>query len=144
MPYTGTQALLTAGTTLWIGTTASPPVFKKIGEVIGIPTLSNERQLVEVTNLESTTKEFIAGLADGAQVDLNMNLIEGDDGQDEALDAYGDGLERDFKVIWSYGFYQTFRGLVLSFGPSAEVNSAFRRTLKLKLNGDLSAEVVNP
>ena len=140
MPYTGTQARLSAGTKLYIENAASPPEFVKIGEVADLSGLGNERQLVNVTNLESETMEYIGGLADGAQVDIPMNCVQTDAGQALCQTAYSDGLERNFRVEWSDGYFQTFRGVVLAFIRGAAVNDAVKRTLRLKLNSDLSAE----
>jgi hypothetical protein len=72
-----TQAVLGAGATLQLGSGASPQVYTTISEVLRCGPIGSTNPEVDVTNLDSTAKEYIAGLADGNTVEFDMNWIRG-------------------------------------------------------------------
>ena len=65
-----TVAFLGSQTLLKIGNAASPEVFTTIGEVTSIGAIGQRNDLVEVTHMLSTAKEYIGGLPDGQEVEV--------------------------------------------------------------------------
>jgi len=72
-----TSAVLTAGAKIGVGDAASPEVFNKVPEVTALSMPQINRPTVDVTNLDSTSKEFISGLTDGGSVELSGNWLSG-------------------------------------------------------------------
>ena len=72
-----TQAVLGSTTTLKLmDTTASPNAYTLIAEVLRIGPIGSQAPEVDVTNLDSTSKEYIGGLPDGASVEFECNWIK--------------------------------------------------------------------
>ena len=72
-----TLAVLGSGATLQIGDGASPQSYTTIAEVLRCGPIGSSNPEVDVTNLDSTAKEYIAGLADGNTVDFDVNWLVG-------------------------------------------------------------------
>ncbi len=72
-----TSAVLGSGATLQIGDGASPQDYTTIAEVLRCGPIGSSNPEVDVTNLDSTAKEYIAGLADGNTVDFDVNWLVG-------------------------------------------------------------------
>jgi hypothetical protein len=92
-----TQAVLGAGSSLKLGG-GSPFTYTTIAEVLRVGPIGSVAPEVDVTNLDSTSKEYIGGLPDGATVEFEMNWIK--TAQQTALrDAVG--TTQKFKIDWS-------------------------------------------
>lgn len=73
-----TSAVLGAGTLFKVGTTASPESYETVGEVVNIGPVGSTAELIDVTNMDSgTDKEYIAGLQDGDEVEIEFNWTKG-------------------------------------------------------------------
>lgn len=72
-----TAAVLGSGATLQLGDGASPQVYATIAEVLRCGPIGSTNPEVDVTNLDSTAKEYIAGLADGNTMEFDVNYIQG-------------------------------------------------------------------
>lgn len=109
-----TQASLGALTTLQLSNGASPEVYTTVAEVLRIGPIGSTAPEVDVTNLDSTAKEYIGGLGDGAQVEFECNWIKSTQ-QTTLRDAVGD--THNFKVTWSDSpnTVATFALVVLGF-----------------------------
>tara|TARA_B110000037_G_C16806420_1_gene377727 strand:+ start:57 stop:494 length:438 start_codon:yes stop_codon:yes gene_type:complete len=73
-----TLAVLSAGTKIGISDGAGSPVYNKIPEVISMGTPEITRETIEVSSLDSVSKEFISGLSDGGSTSLEGNWLSGD------------------------------------------------------------------
>jgi hypothetical protein len=81
------QKRVGAGTILKLGDAATPTeVFTAIAKIRRIGELSEESPLVDATDLESTGREYIGGLADGSEFDVEAALLM-DSATHTALDA---------------------------------------------------------
>ena len=72
-----TLAVLGSGATLQLGDGASPQSYTTIAEVMRCGPIGSSNPEVDVTNLDSTAKEYIAGLSDGNTVDFDVNWLVG-------------------------------------------------------------------
>ena len=95
-----TSAVLGSGSTLQLGSGASPQVYTTIGEVLRCGPIGSTNPEVDVTNLDSTAKEYIAGLADGNNVEFDMNYIRGTQ-QDSLRTSQAAGSTVNLRMVWS-------------------------------------------
>ena len=94
-----TSAVLGKGATLQLGSGASPQVYTTIGEVLRCGPIGSTNPEVDVTNLDSTAKEYIAGLADGNTVEFDMNYIRGTQ-QDSLRTSQVAGSTVNLRMVW--------------------------------------------
>lgn len=72
------------GVICYISTTTTPSTNVKLGEVTGFNGPSQSVNIIDVTHLESTAKEKLAGLYDGGNMTFNVNMLVTDAGQTKA------------------------------------------------------------
>ena len=138
-----TQAFLGSQTLLKLGNGASPEVFTTIAEVTSIGPISQQKDLVEVTHLESTAKEFIGGLSDGQEIEVVCNYRPANAQQNALMIAAGtSSAAKNFQYTLPSGggsLTFTFAALVLgsSVGPTTP-NTATQVTYRLKITGSIS------
>ncbi len=139
-----TAAFLGSQTLLQVGDGASPEVFTTIGEVVSISPLAQKKDLVEVTHLLSTAKEFIGGLSDGQEITITCNLLQTNAQQVALLLAASTvSTAKNFKYKLPSGggsLTSTFSAIVLSsaIGPTTP-NTATQVTFGVKVSGPISA-----
>lgn len=137
-----TSAFIGSQTLLKLGNGASPEIFTTIGEVVSIGPLAQVKELVEVTHLESTAKEFIGGLTDGQSIQVVCNYIPANAQQNALIIAAGSNTAaKNFKYVLPSGggnMTFTFSALVLgaSVGPTTP-NEPTRVTFDLKVTGSI-------
>ncbi len=139
-----TSAFLGSQTLLKLGDGASPEVFTTIGEVVNISPIAQKKDLVEVTHLLSTAKEFIGGLSDGQEITVVCNLLPTNTQQVAMLTAAASITSaKNFKYVLPTGggsLTSSFAALVLSssVGPTTP-NTATQVTFGLKITGAISS-----
>lgn len=95
-----TSAVLGKNATLGLGSGASPQVYTTIAEVLRCGPIGSTNPEVDVTNLDSTAKEYIAGLADGNTVEFEMNWL-GDNTQQTSLrTSQASGSTVNLRMVW--------------------------------------------
>ena len=95
-----TSAVLGSGATLQLGSGASPQVYTTIAEVLRVGPIGSSNPEVDVTNLDSTAKEYIAGLADGNTVEFEMNWVAGNTQQQSLRTSQASGSTINMKMVW--------------------------------------------
>lgn len=95
-----TAAVLGSGATLQLGSGASPQVYTTIAEVLRCGPIGSTNPEVDVTNLDSTAKEYIAGLADGNTVEFEMNWVAGNSQQQSLRTSQASGSTVNLKMVW--------------------------------------------
>lgn len=81
-----------AGSILKLGDGASTEVFTAVSKVRSIDALSEESPLVDSTNLDSTGREYIGGLQDGAEFNVEGTML-----MDNATHGETSGMDKAFK-----------------------------------------------
>lgn len=126
-----TAAVLGKGATLQLSDDASPEVFTTIAEVLRCGPIGSTNPEVDVTNLDSTAKEYIAGLADGNTVDFDLNWVVGNTQQEALRTAVAAGSTKHLKMIWQTSPNTTadFQLVMLQFEiaettPEAQVSAS--------------------
>ena len=95
-----TSAVLGSGATLRLGSGASPQVYTTIAEVVRCGPIGSTNPEVDVTNLDSTAKEYIAGLADGNTVDFDVNWLVGNTEQTSLRTSQAAGSTVNLTMVW--------------------------------------------
>lgn len=112
-----TVAVLGSGATLKLSDGASPEVYTTIAEVLRCGPIGSTNPEVDVTNLDSTAKEYIAGLADGNTVDFDVNWVAGNTQQTALRTAAAAGTTKSLEMTWqtSPTTVATFSLVILQF-----------------------------
>lgn len=137
-----TQAFLGSQTLFKLGNGASPEAFTTVAEVVSIGPLAQRKDLVEVTHLESTAKEFIGGLSDGQEIEIVCNYRPANAQQNALMiaAATNSAVKRFQYQLPSGGggLIFTFSALVLgsSVGPTTP-NTATQVSYALKISGSI-------
>jgi hypothetical protein len=137
-----TAAFLGSQTLLKLGDGASPEIFTTIGEVTNIGPLAQKKDLVEVTHMTSTAKEYIGGLTDGQEMSITCNFMFPANTQQTNLINYAGTVSaaKNFRYYLPDGRFSGFSAVVLSssVGP-ATPNTATPVTFGLKISGAIGA-----
>jgi len=128
------------GVTIKRGDGAGPEVFTLFPEVTSMSGLGKTNPLVEVTNFDSTAKEYIAGLAGGTEVTLEANYLPADTQQQGLIADVDAGLNRNFEILITDGttpktYAVTFTCLSWVINPSYDDKNTISFTLKI--SGDI-------
>ena len=112
-----TSAVLGKNATLQLGSGASPQVYTTIAEVFRCGPIGSTNPEVDVTNLDSTAKEYIAGLADGNNVEFDVNFIAGNTQQESLRTSQAAGSTVNLSMVWqtSPNTTATFALVLLGF-----------------------------
>lgn len=123
------SAIQTQGFTFGIQRTASPGEYTSIGEITSFSGFDGKAAEIDVTHLQSTAKEFLMGLQDFGQFNIEVNFIKSDPGQLLLRAAKTARDIQSFLATFSDGTTATFQGYVLSNpvkgGVDAKVDGSF-------------------
>lgn len=72
--------------------------FNRVPEVTSLSGLGATNPTIDVTSWDSTAKEYIGGLADGAEVTIELNRILSDDEQDGLISDVENKVNRNFTL----------------------------------------------
>lgn len=93
---------------------------------------------IDTTNLDSTRKEFMIGLAGSWSMNCAMDIDPTDTGQLELTKAQNDGLIRTFTVTLASGKVFAGRGFVMNFGAAGSPDAVVNGTLAVRGTGQPS------
>jgi len=127
---------------LQIGNAASPEVFATIEEVLSISGFGKTNELIDVTNFDSgLVKEYIAGLADGAEITVEANYFSTATNQQVLKTAADAGQTRNFKLnnnVPSPSEVFNFAAVCLSWTIEPSPTEQNRISFTLKITGDIT------
>lgn len=131
------QAVKTQGTVLAIEEPPGSTTYVDIGDVKSVGASGGQAPEIDVTNLGSTAKEFILGLADNGTIPLGLNWagVGNDAGQTHLLSRYNDSTATSFRVTFSNSDTMTFSALVQTFDVSVEPDAAVDLAVGLRVTG---------
>jgi hypothetical protein len=139
-----TTAFKGQGTLLKMGE-GSPPTYTTVYEVVSIGGFGQMADLIEVTHLESTRKEYIGGLPDGVQFPMIVNYNPTNPTHVDLKAAADDGLAHPFQLQMPSGggsLTFTFGAVVMGWQfPSITANEAYQAEFTLKISGDIIGPV---
>lgn len=123
-------------------TTGSPATYNAIEELDGISGVGVANQLADKTNFDSAgTMEYVAGLADGSEVEFTANYVPGATYQEAFMDDVDNKRTVNFELAYtavSPEKFVRFAGVCLDyeFAPSpTEVN---KMRFKVKISGAIT------
>lgn len=136
----------TRGTVFKIGDGATPEVFLSVGRVFSIGEVKRTRDTIDVTTHDSAGdyKEFIGGVLDAGNVQVQYRFAPGDAGQ-AALQTADDGLAHNFRIEFPAPVLKrwAFAAVVTEMGTSeAGVDGVLNGSATLKITGAPVLEAV--
>jgi len=110
----------TVGKTITIdagNTTATPTAWVKVGQITNIKGSSSAAPDIEVTDLDSTQKEFLTGLPDPGTVSMDAYCVDSDAGLVAMEAAFDAAASKSYKITFPSGPtpIRTFTASVRSF-----------------------------
>ena len=131
-----------SGTTFKLGDGASPEVFTAIEEIISISGLGKTNPLIDATSLDSTAKEYIAGLSDGAEITLECNKVNTSSSQQANFKtAVNNGTNKNIQVVMTDGTTPetySFAVIPLSWMNNPQVEDRNTVTFTMKITGAIT------
>ena len=126
-------------TTYASGGTAVKQTMSKIGNIKDFDIEPDPAAEIDVTNLDSTRKEYILGLAGSWAMTCSMDMDTTDTGQAELTKAQNDGLSRVFTVtLGQSGKVFAGVGFVKNFGASGSADAVVGGKLNVRGTGQPS------
>ncbi|MDX2566090.1 phage tail tube protein [Streptomyces scabiei] len=124
------------GTQLQRGDGATPEVFTPLANVTDITPPGIERETYDVTahDSEDAWREFIGGLKDGGEVELDLNYDPRE--HDSLLADFADAVPRSYKVVWpgTLGNW-AFKAIITNFEPEAPHDDKLAASVTYKVSG---------
>lgn len=133
------NAIQSQGTKFAVAANASPPVFSDIPEVRTIGGPDGQAPLIDVTDLDSTAREFLLGLKDEGAFTLGIFLIPSNAVHNTLRDAWSQRTLMRFRItfadttttVWE------FLGYVQSMAGQMGVDEAVQATVGIKVSGSI-------
>lgn len=131
-------ALKSQGVVLKIGDGGGTEVFNAIGEVVSISGLGGGAPAeIDVTNLSSTGKEFLMGIADAGEVSIDLNLDTGDTYQTQLRTDRAAQTLRNFQLDLTDSGTTTisFAAYIKTFEVGVAVDDKISLSVSLRVSG---------
>lgn len=128
-----------AFTTYTSAGTATPVTYTQIKEIKTIKPSGAAASKLDVTDLDSTAKEYRAGLIDNGTVSCDLHILESDPGQIAALGAFTSSVVKPMKFV-TPAKTRTFSGTILKFptAPDASVDGIQTGSFEFQINGTVT------
>ncbi len=130
-----TGAKIGHGTILQVATPEVPLVYAALAEVTNIQPPSTERELHDVTHMESEDgwREFIIGLKEGSEMTVSMNFIPGSATDVKLRGMFDTDEPYPFKIIFNSGAEMGFQALITGYAPEIEVGAPMTAEATFKM-----------
>ena len=132
------DAIETQGFLVEIGNSDSPLTYTEIKEVKNFTAFDGAAAEIDVTNLQSTAKEFRMGLQDNGNFNMDLNYLPGDPGQDLVRAAKASRVIQDFQLTFSDLSTATFQGFVTTAPRSGGVDAVVDTSFTIRISGDVT------
>jgi hypothetical protein len=121
------------------GGTATPVTWTQIKEVKSIKPSGASSTKIDVTDLDSTAKEYQVGLVDHGTFSADINILESDAGQIAALAAFGGSLKKDYKIV-SPAKTRTFTAVCLKWptAPDSSIDGVQTGSAEFQISGAIT------
>ena len=118
--------------------TATPITMSKVGNVKDFDIQQDEATEIDVTNLDSSRKEFQIGLAGSWTASCNYDIDTSDTGQAEFESAQNDGLDRVFTLTLLSGAVFAGVGYVKSTSATGSPDAVVSGSVNIRGTGQPS------
>jgi hypothetical protein len=119
------------------GGTATPVTWTQVKEISTFSFGSGERSEIDVTNLDSTAKEYRLGLKDQGNLEISLRVVHSDAGQTACQAALGSDAVSNFKITLPNTEVGTFSGQVKSMPESGGVDAVHEGSMTIRVTGDI-------
>lgn len=134
-----TNAILAQGTKFAVSPNASPPTFQDIPEIKTIGGPDGSAPTIDVTDLDSTAREYVLGLKDEGSFSLGIQYIPANSVHASLRTAWGARTQLRFRVtftdtgttVWE------FNGFVTGFSQTMGVDTVVEATVGIKITGSV-------
>jgi len=116
----------------------TPGTFTAISEVFDITPPNETADVIDVTNLQSTQREFILGLTDPGETSFEMNFVPGSASETLLLAAKASRTSKQFRIVFPNLYTWTFGGLVTGYEPSMPNDDKMTCTVTIKVTGSVT------
>jgi len=130
--------VLSKGTKVEIERPVGGSVKEEIGCITSFDTPQASRDEIDVTCLQSTSKEFILGFVDNGTATFDINFDGCDDGQQEVEAALQDDDPSTITITLSDTTEIEFDAYVQSFNLTGSVGAAVTGTITVRVTGDVT------
>ena len=134
------SALDSQGVTIGRGDAASPEVYTTIPEVVNIQGPGGQANEIDVTDLNSTAKEFRMGLQDEGSITMDILYIPGNAVHAGLRSDRAAQTLRNFRITFtdSPQTTWTFGAFVLGFEISNAVDDVTKASVTLRVSGSVT------
>ena len=134
------QALVSQGMTIGIGDGASPEVYTTINEINTISGPGGSASEIDVTDLNSTAKEFRLGLSDSGTITLALNYIPANVQHALLRSRWVDGVITNFRITFtdSPNTLWTFAAFVQELSVENGVDAVTTGSVTLRVSGSIT------
>lgn len=127
------------GTLLKVGDGGGSETFTTVPGITSISGPSMSLDVVDVSDMSSTWKEYDNALIDGGEIQCSGNFISGNAVQNGLQDDFIAGTLRNFQVVWIDGpTTWTVPCFITSWEPGGEVNGKLTLSFTLKISGTVT------
>lgn len=132
----------TVGKTITIDTgvtTATPTAWIQVKEVKSLKPSGASATKIDVTDLDSTAKEYRSGLVDNGTFSADIHVLESDPGQIAVLAAFIAATTNNYKVV-TPAKTRTFNATCLKFptSPDLAVDAVQTGSAEWQINGSIT------
>ena len=141
-----TGALLGLGTKIQKGDGTSPESFTTIAEVGSITGPSQSNDFLDVTSMDSTAREFVAGLADPGEISFSTNYIPTNTTHKAVLTDFKDKSIDNYKLVFNDNATEgdksnwIFAAAVTQAEVTAPVDGVYQLAVTLKVTGSITED----
>lgn len=128
----------TTGKAITATGTATPVLLTTIGNIKTFSGNDGEASEIDVTNVQSTAKEYILGITDPGHMQWDFDYKKGDAGQDACAAAKVSGALKTFKITLSDNTAYTFSAFVKKFDIKGGVDAVYKSTMNLRVTGPVT------
>lgn len=132
-----TNAAIGHGSTFSIGDGGGLEVFTAVAEVFAITPPNMRRDMQDATHMASTDKwrEFIPGLRDAGEVQMQINFIPGGAAQDAVFAKFASDTASNFKITFPNAEEWIFSAFCTEFSAEDPLDGKMTVTTRFKLTG---------
>jgi predicted secreted protein len=132
-----TSAILAQGTRFAVSADGSPPSFSNIPEIKTIGGPDGSAPTIDVTDLDSTAREYVLGLKDEGTFSLGINYIPANAVHAQLRSAWANRTLMQFRVTFtdSGSTVWEFDGYVTGFAQNMSVDTVVEATVTIKITG---------
>ena len=128
----------TTGLLYTSGGTATPSTFTNVANIKDFTGFDGTASEIDVTNLDSTAKEFRLGLTDPGQFSCNVDYNAADAGQIALRAKQVSGALSAFKLTLPDSTVVTFNGYVKKKGMSGGVDQVAKSAVDIRISGPVT------